>query len=202
MRTLICTPPVGSQARQSVTSIDGLTAVVSTQSKFALSVVASCFGSCHPLVVVAAVEIFTVSQLVMACKRTYSNILTVSLVVALSPVVHCTDGHTMRALRAHIVAQYGPSWRTCVRLCEWSIRVVRSASVQRRACRSTAVFWYLPGRFKLWIARFAIGKRLHDILWFGAHELRAHPGRYGDSTRHHIPATHIRMHCDSRLIIS
>ena len=88
MRTLICTPPVGSQARQSVTSIDGLTGVVSTQSKFALSVVASCFGSCHPLVVVAAVEIFTVSQLVMACKRTYSNILTVSLVVALSPVVH------------------------------------------------------------------------------------------------------------------
>ena len=132
--------PMDWQARQSVIFIDGVTGVVSTQSKFALSIVASYFGSCHPLVVVAAVEIFTVSQLMMTCRTTYSNILTVSLVDALLLVMRCTDGHAMRALRAHIVAQCGPSWWTCMRLREWSIRVVRSTSVQRRPYWGTAVF--------------------------------------------------------------
>ena len=43
-----------------------------------LSIIASCFGGCYPLVVVASVEVFVVSQLALASTRMYSNILTVS----------------------------------------------------------------------------------------------------------------------------
>ena len=86
---------VGLQARQSVTHIDGVTGVVATQSKFALSVVASSFGSCYPRVVVASVEIFVASQLVMICKRTYSNILTVSFADALLLVVRCAHDESI-----------------------------------------------------------------------------------------------------------
>ena len=43
-----------------------------------LSIIASCFGGCYPLVVVASVEVFVVSQLALAGTRTYSNILKVS----------------------------------------------------------------------------------------------------------------------------
>ena len=60
-----------------MTAIDGVCALVATQSKFALSVVASCFGDCYPFVVVASVEIFVLSQLALARARFYSNVLTV-----------------------------------------------------------------------------------------------------------------------------
>jgi len=109
-----------SQSKSSVIVVDGLFAIVAFQLKMFLAVLASLFGDCYPLIILASVEVAVIAMMApyfLQAGRRYSNVVQLNVARLGGLVIAAING----LYAFYITAAHKPpdgTWSTCTGVIE------------------------------------------------------------------------------------